>query len=227
MFIEVPTTLTKAEFDELQIKDLIPMRCKNCHQEFNQTKNIILKSLRKYGKCGYCSRLCCNKAKINHSYLPCEECGKITQKSAVALKTNKHVFCSCSCHAKYKNRHKNFGKIRSKMEEFIESKVKEFFPTLEFYCNDRKSLNGPELDFLFPSLKLAVELNGITHYEPIYGKDRLTRSQESDRRKMSSCEKIGIELAVIDISSIKYFKPKCGLKIFHEIEKILRPLLAV
>lgn len=96
---------------------------------------------------------------------------------------------------------------------------------MKFICNDRKLLKGLELDFYFPDLKLAFELNGITHYEPIYGIDRLKRSQDSDKRKMSFCYELGIELAIIDISFIKYFKIKNGLKIFSEIEKILRPLI--
>lgn len=55
-------------------------------------------------------------------------------------------------------------------------------------------LNGLELDFYFPKLKLAIELNGITHYEPIYGLDRLTRSLGSDKRKMLLCYEKNVKI---------------------------------
>ena len=111
------------------------------------------------------------------------------------------------------------------MESYIEAKIKKEFPQLDFICNDRKLLGGLELDFFFPSLKLAFELNGITHYEPIYGKDRFDRSNENDKRKMILCYEQGVELAVVDTSHIKYFKEKSGDKIFEEFVKILSPLV--
>lgn len=110
------------------------------------------------------------------------------------------------------------------MEFYLEEKIKAEFLSLEVICNDQKVLAGLELDFYFPSLKLAFELNGITHYEPIYGLDRFSRSQDSDRRKMIQCNELGIELAVIDISSYKYFSKKSGDRIWTEIQKILSPL---
>ena len=55
--------------------------------------------------------------------------------------------------------------------------------------------------------------------------DRFTRSQESDNKKMIMCYEKGIELAVIDISKIKYFKEDKGLMIFEEMNKIISPLL--
>ena len=32
-----------------------------------------------------------------------------------------------------------------------------------------------ELDFYFPQLKLAIEINGIVHYEPIYGSNKFDK----------------------------------------------------
>jgi hypothetical protein len=35
------------------------------------------------------------------------------------------------------------------------------------------------LDFYFPELRFAIELNGITHYEPIYGEDKFEKIKNS------------------------------------------------
>ena len=58
----------------------------------------------------------------------------------------------------------------------------------------------------FPSLKLAFELNGIFHYEPIYGDKKLNSTQNNDKRKFQACLEKQIELCVIDTSQLKYFK---------------------
>jgi len=48
---------------------------------------------------------------------------------------------------------------------------------------------------------LAIELNGIVHYEPIYGKDKFQRIQDNDKQKGLRCYEQGIELAIIDVSA--------------------------
>jgi hypothetical protein len=64
------------------------------------------------------------------------------------------------------------------------------------------------LDIYIPSLKLAFELNGIFHYEPIYGKEKLENTQNNDGRKFQACLECGIEFCTIDVSAQKYFKEK-------------------
>lgn len=225
-FDALPILISKEKFNSLRNNDYVLMRCKSCNNEFNQLKQSTINGLRKNSlNGGYCSAFCTNQCKVNKITLQCTECGKDIIRCLSRRNNCKNSFCSKSCTATYRNKNKDFGQIRSKMEFFIEQKIKETYPNLTLICNDRKLLNGLELDFLFPSLKLAFELNGITHYEPIYGIDRLTRSKDSDNRKMTLCHENGIELAIIDISSIKYFKEKSGLKIFEEFKKILSPLV--
>lgn len=40
-----------------------------------------------------------------------------------------------------------------------------------------------ETDLMIPGKKIAIEIDGITHYEPIYGEERLDRIQRNDRLK--------------------------------------------
>jgi len=216
--------ITECEFNQLSGKKQVSLRCLFCGIEFFQRKEILIKSLNKFNNAGYCSRKCCNKAKATKVEVNCKNCGKMVLRYPSYIKANKHTFCSYSCHAKYKNKNKNTGSIRSKLEVFIEKKIKEEFANLPYHPNDRKILGGLELDFYFPTLKLAVEFNGITHYEPIYGLDRLERSVDSDKRKMILCHEKGIELAVIDISMCKNFSKKWGIVFFNEIKTIIKPI---
>ena len=47
-----------------------------------------------------------------------------------------------------------------------------------------------------------IEFNGIFHYKPIYGQEKLRRIQEIDKQKLYSCLQAEVELSVIDISRI-------------------------
>jgi len=88
-------------------------------------------------------------------------------------KTNNH-FCSRSCAATYNNTHKNTGTKISKLEIWLQTKLTEQYPNLEIHYNRKDTINS-ELDIYIPSLKLAFELNGIFHYEPIYAEDKLNQ----------------------------------------------------
>jgi len=99
---------------------------------------------------------------------------------------------------------KKSGNRRSKLEIILEDHIRIHYPTLELMCNDRTTAHGLELDFYFPAIKLAIELNGIFHYEPVFGEEKLNRIQERDCRKFLTCYRNNIALAIVDSSSVKY-----------------------
>lgn len=118
----------------------------------------------------------------------------------------KHTFCSQSCAASYNNTHKTKGIRVSKLERWLSEKMVEIFPDLDVHYN-RKDAIASELDIYIPSMRLAVELNGILHYEPIFGETKLKKIQGNDNKKAQSCLDKGIELHVIDTSKHAHFKP--------------------
>ena len=90
-----------------------------------------------------------------------------------SLKT-KNNFCSKSCAAIFNNKNKEYGIRRSKIEVLIEDMIKSDFPNISFSCNN-KSIIESELDFYFPELKIAIQINGPTHYKPIYGQEKFVQ----------------------------------------------------
>ena len=54
-----------------------------------------------------------------------------------------------------------------------------------------------ELDFYFPDIKFAVEVNGRCHYDPIYGEDSLAGQKVRDSKKRQRCKELGIILRVV------------------------------
>jgi len=133
---------------------------------------------------------------------------------------NRNSFCSKHCAVTFNNKHKTKGTRRSKFEVWIEKQLTNDYPELEIDFNKTNAINS-ELDVYFPKLRFGIELNGIFHYEPIFGKDKLTSIQNNDERKFQACIENDIELMIIDISSIKYFKPEKATKYYIMIKDIL------
>jgi disulfide oxidoreductase YuzD len=168
--------------------------------------------------CKFCSNTCKSNMQNLKIIVKCSCCNKIINKYPNEIMKSKSgfIFCSQSCAATYNNKHKTIGNRRSKLETWLESKLIEAYPNIEFHFN-RKDVINSELDIYIPSLKLAFELNGIFHYEPIYGQDKLDQIQNNDNRKFQACVENGIELCLIDTSTQKYFKETTSIKFFEII----------
>ena len=144
--------------------------------------------------------------------LTCKECNtaipyKKAKTKLVDLRYKKiiNIFCNHKCAATYNNTHKTKGNRKSKLEFYLEKELPLLYPNLEFHFNRKDTINS-ELDIYIPSMKLAFELNGIFHYEPIYGEAKLDQIQNNDKRKFQACLERGIELCIIDSSKLVYFK---------------------
>lgn len=198
-------------FESSSSRDLLDLQCEQCGSLFKKTKNLIQSSLKgnPMHKLKFCSLVCCGKAQNKKQLINCKNCNKEFLKSSSQIKKTINSFCSSSCAAFYNNTHKTHGCRRSKFEIYLEQILPSKYPYLEFHFARKDAINS-ELDIYIPSLNLAFELNGIFHYEPIYGKDQLKKIQNNDNRKYQACLEKGIELCIIDVSSMEYFKPnKC------------------
>lgn len=216
---------TKTDFDLAKGKDLLPLYCKHCGNRFFVSKNEIKISIRmNYEKHKFCSQNCFRlfKNKSKTSIVFCAQCNKQLKRLVCQNKQSKsgNHFCSQSCSATYNNEHKKHGTRRSKLEKWIEQKLTEKYPSLEIHYN-RKDAICSELDFYFPSLKLAFELNGIYHYEAIHGKQKLEKIKNNDERKLQACIENDIEFCIIDVSSFSYFKENKAAKFLEIITKIV------
>ena len=108
---------------------------------------------------------------------------------------------------------------------WLEEQLTKLYPVLEINFNKTNIINS-ELDIYIPSLKLAFELNGIFHYEPIYGKEKLDKTKNNDDRKFQICSKLGISLCVIDTHNVKYLKKERDKKFLDIIVKIIDGAIA-
>ena len=208
------------------LKGEIELVCEHCGTTFRRTKSFIWAAVKRSGTT-FCSMRCKGLADTQGiTDCICAQCGiTFGRKRADITRNSKkckslRIFCSQSCAATYNNLHKKHGTRRSKLEIWLEEQLRKRYPDSEILFNAKETI-GSELDILFPNLELAFEFNGIFHYEPIYGSEKLTSIQNNDHRKILACAEKSIELCVIDVSWITYFKPTHGQKILDILISIV------
>jgi len=201
--------------------DMISLKCDYCQQNFKRMQKYVKSDFKLHPHhFHYCSKVCGFKAKNKKEEVNCKQCGKRFLKHLNQLKKHPNSFCSSSCAATYNNSHKTHGCRRSKFELYLEKILPAKYSELEFHFARKDAINS-ELDIYIPALKLAFELNGIFHYEPIYGKEKLEKTQNNDKRKFQACLEHNIELCIINVSSMNYFKPEKAQKFVDIITNII------
>lgn len=213
---------TEEELKKAKPLDKLPLECENCKYIFYRKKEYINNyrnpNRNETGNC--CSLKCAGVYKRKKILVSCLICGKQILRHPSQLKLYPRSFCGKSCATKYSNAHKTKGNQRSKLEFWLEEKLAIKYPNLEILYNNSTAI-GAELDIYIPNLKLAFEINGIFHYEPVFGQDKLEKTKNNDQKKFYLCHKNSISLCVIDSSALKYFKEEQGLKYLNIIESII------
>lgn len=197
---------------------MIDVTCLNCSTLFQKQPYEVKRTNGKNFCCRKCFNLYQGKDRINN-IKECATCGKKFYKRPSDQKKTKNNFCSRSCAATYNNTHKLSGTRVSKLEVFLQEQLKKNY-NFGFHFNRKDTINS-ELDIYIPELKLAFELNGIFHYEPIYGPEKLSQIQNNDNRKFQACLEKEIELCIIDTSWIKYNKIENFKKVLSIVQQII------
>lgn len=199
---------TQKEFDQAKSDDKLKCQCQQCKSPFYAKKKDIKRGMKdKQRAVKFCSRKCRSEADKTGINCKCKNCGKEFYKTLNQYKRTKNHFCSQSCAATYNNKNKKHGNRRSKLEQWIEKALKENYPELLILPNNKEVI-GSELDFYIPYLNLAIEINGIFHYEPIYGEEKLKQIQENDLEKKQLCLEKNIDLQIINTKDHSYITKK-------------------
>jgi very-short-patch-repair endonuclease len=114
------------------------------------------------------------------------------------------------------------SKVGSKLEKYLLNLlIKDGF-NVEFH-KEQSILNTKlQIDLFIPKLNVAIEIDGPSHFEPVWGDDSLKRNQKYDNKKTGLI--IGKGLFLIRIKQTKDFSKSRGLLIFQELQKILQDI---
>jgi hypothetical protein len=214
---------TDSELQTAKTNDLLRCQCHQCSNEFFTKKREIMYSLRgKKDTAKFCSKKCRILSDVNKIKISCTNCN--IEFERIPSEIGKNNFCCQRCAGIYNSKHKIKGTRRSKLEKWIEEQLKILYPNLIVDYNKTNAI-GCELDIFVPSLNVAFELNGIFHYEPIYGVNKLEKIRKNDFSKSKLCHESKIDLCVIDTSSQKYVKPSTSEKFLKIITDVINERL--
>jgi hypothetical protein len=194
------------------------IKCDICNKDIVGRPNAEIKRAKNH----FCSKECVGKFWSKSKEVNCTVCDKLFIKMMNQIKKSKsgNNFCSHTCSAKYNNANRKYGIRRSKLEAYLESELKKLYPSLEILFNCKEIIKS-ELDIYIPSLRIAFELNGIVHYEPIYGQDKFNQIINNDKQKFIRCYEKGIELVIIDTSKQKKFTELSSIQYLTIISDII------
>ncbi len=224
---------TQKQYDESNSRNkILPVQCKQCKKTFYISKHNIQNALnpKKSDTFDFCSRKCHGDSTRKSKKVTCKTCGESFLKKLSVIKITNSNYCSVQC--SYSGNKKNFQiksalSHRSKLEIYLGEQIKNYYVNLKLVTNDREQLDGLELDFYFPEISLAIELNGIFHYQPIFGQEQFDKQIERDGCKFILCGQKNIALAIIDSSSCKKITLKAKDKYWEITKSIIDKHLAI
>lgn len=181
---------SEIEFMTAKSRDFLDVECERCHRLFKRLKKDVVRALNDPTRGKVCSNTCklanLKDSNVKHDQLlnqvNCANCSILFFKRPSEIIRSDNHFCTRSCAATFNNTHKKYGNRRSKLEHEIEKELTSSHPNLEVHYN-RKDTIGTELDIFIPMLKLAIELNGIFHYKPVFGQKKLDQIRSNDLKK--------------------------------------------
>jgi len=171
-------------------ENLIYKSCFYCGKQFRPDTTQL-----KRGTGKYCSKKCCDLAKIKPKMeLKCLECGKIFKRDRWKVDFYTKMYCSRKCYTK------NFNLRSYKVDLMI-----EWLDELDVRVEEEKTftwlkgVNGYNLylDLFIPKYSIAIEYDGKHHFKPTFKGDNnntVSYRQELDNIKNTLCNEHDINL---------------------------------
>jgi len=114
------------------------------------------------------------------------------------------------------------SKTGSKLEKFLFNKLLQDGFRAEFHKEQTLLNTKLQIDIFLPLLDVAIEVDGPSHYEPVWGEDVLKRNQSYDKKKTGLI--LGKGLVLIRVKQSKDFSKSRALLLYQELKDILKKI---
>ena len=109
------------------------------------------------------------------------------------------------------------SKIGSKLEHFILNFLVENGYKTEFHKEQLLANTKLQIDIFLPTMNLAIEIDGPSHFEPVWGQENLKRNKSYDNKKTGLI--LGKGLVLIRIKQTKDFSKARASTIYSELKQ--------
>lgn len=100
------------------------------------------------------------------------------------------------------------SKVGSKLEKFLLNKLLNDGYAVDFHKEQALVNTKLQIDLFLPKLNIAIEVDGPSHFEPVWGEDSLAKNKAYDKKKEGLV--IGRGWYLIRIKQTKDFSPARG-----------------
>lgn len=111
------------------------------------------------------------------------------------------------------------SKVGSKLEVYMLNQLLKDGYRVDFHKEQTLSNTKLQIDLFLPTLNTAIEIDGLSHFEPVWGQDTLARNQGYDNKKTGLI--LGKGLVLIRIKQLKDFSPSRAKVLYKELKTLL------
>jgi very-short-patch-repair endonuclease len=108
------------------------------------------------------------------------------------------------------------SKVGSKLEKFILKKLLQDGFVVEFHKEQILSNTKLQIDLFLPTMNVAIEIDGPSHFLPVWGDDALKRNQKYDQKKTGLL--LGKGLSLIRIKQQHDYSNARALLVYNKLK---------
>ena len=112
------------------------------------------------------------------------------------------------------------SKVGSKLEKFLLHSLLSDGYKVEFHKEQSLLTTKLQIDLFVPSINTAIEVDGPSHFLPVWGEDALNKNISYDQKKQGLI--LGKGLVLIRIKQTKDFSKSRSLLIYEQLKKLLQ-----
>lgn len=114
------------------------------------------------------------------------------------------------------------SKTGSKLEKFLLEKLIEDGETVEFHKEQSLVNTKLQVDLFLPNINVAIEVDGPSHFAPVWGEESLKKSKSYDHKKQGLI--LGKGWILIRIKQRKDFSKARADKIYDDLKVLIKAI---
>jgi very-short-patch-repair endonuclease len=114
------------------------------------------------------------------------------------------------------------SKVGSKLEKFLLNQLLSDGFKVEFHKEQSLLTTKLQIDLFVPNINTAIEVDGPSHFLPVWGEDALAKNKSYDQKKQGLI--LGKGLVLIRIKQTKDFSKSRSLLIYNKLKVLLNDI---